>query len=130
MTIYSQFKYQISLSVFTAFQLFVSPAVSQAAHGAAHVDPASPGAAVTNPLSFGTIPEVINAILDILLIFAVPLIVFFIIYAGFLYVMAQGNPAKIQEANKALLYALIGGAIVLGAEIIGGVVAATINSFT
>jgi hypothetical protein len=89
-----------------------------------------PPGELCNPLDFGSIPEVINAILDILLIFAIPLIIFFIIYAGFLYVMAQGNPTKIQEANKALLYALIGGVIVLGAKIIGEVIAATVSSFT
>jgi hypothetical protein len=40
------------------------------------------------------------------------------IYAGFMYVMAQGNPNKIKDANKALLYTAIGTAILLGALVI------------
>ena len=74
--------------------------------------------------------SVIVAIADILLILAVPIIIIFIVYAGFLYVTAQGNPTKIQDANRALLYALIGGAIILGAKVISAIVANTVNSIT
>ena len=70
------------------------------------------------------------AILEILLIIAVPIIIIFIVYAGFLYVTAQGNANKIQDANRALTYALIGGAIVLGARVIGAIIQATVNQFT
>lgn len=84
--------------------------------------------ALQNPIQFGSLIEVLSAILDILVIFAVPIIIFFIIYAGFMYVTAQGNPAKITAATNALLYALIGGVIILGAEIIGGVIASTVDT--
>ena len=49
---------------------------------------------ITNPIAADNIIELFNLILDILLVFAVPLIAFFIIYAGFLYVTAQGNAEK------------------------------------
>lgn len=89
---------------------------------------AQPAGALQNPIRFGSLIEVLSAILDILVIFAVPIIVFFLIYAGFMYVTAQGNAAKITAATNALLYALIGGVIILGAEIIGGVIANTVDS--
>lgn len=57
----------------------------------------------------------VNAILNFLLVLAVPIIVFFIILAGFKYVMAQGNTTKLQEASQALLYALIGSVLIIGA---------------
>jgi Type IV secretion system pilin len=89
---------------------------------------AQPAGELQNPIRFGSLIEVLSAILDILVIFAVPIIVFFLIYAGFMYVTAQGNAAKITAATNALLYALIGGVIILGAEIIGGVIASTVDS--
>ncbi len=45
-----------------------------------------------------------------------PIVVIMMLYAGFLFVTAQGNAEKLGEAKKALLYTMIGAAIVLGAE--------------
>lgn len=83
-----------------------------------------------NPLQFNTITQFLQALIEILLIFAVPLVIFFIIYAGFKYVTANGNPAELSKANKALLYAIIGGVIIFGATIIGQVIQATVDEFT
>ena len=49
------------------------------------------------------------------------------IWAGFKYVMAQGNSTKIAEANKTLLYAAIGTAILLGAVLIQELLQNTFN---
>lgn len=68
------------------------------------------------------------AILDILLVFAIPFVVFFIIYAGFLYVTARGNPGTIEQAHKALLYAIIGGLLIFGARAILAIITNTVNS--
>lgn len=89
--------------------------------------------AIFNPLKGGGITSIVGffqAILDVLLIFAVPLIVFFIIYAGFMYVTARGNAEKVKQAHDALLYALIGGLIVLGANVILEIVANTVCEIT
>ena len=83
-----------------------------------------------NPLGQdSTLLGFFQEILDVILVFAVPLIVFFIILAGFNYVMARANPGKIETANKALLYAVIGGVIILGAYIILEVISGTIDAF-
>lgn len=80
-----------------------------------------------NPLAFETIPDLLVAILNVIIVIAVPIIVFFIIYAGFLYVTAQGNAEQVRTATRALTYAIIGGVLILGAvaiaEIIGNIVA-------
>ena len=86
--------------------------------------------ALQNPLQMNDLVSVIVAIANILLILAVPIIIIFIVYAGFLYVTAQGNTTKIQDAHRALLYALIGGAVVLGAGVVGFIIANTVNSIT
>jgi len=70
-----------------------------------------------NPLkNITSITGFFVAIIEILIIFAVPFIVFFIIYAGFQYVVARGNPEAIKKAHAALLYALIGGLLILGSR--------------
>lgn len=51
-------------------------------------------------------------------------------YAGYLFVTAQGNPGELSAAKKALLTALIGGVIVLGARAILDVVKGTIEAVT
>lgn len=86
------------------------------------------GLTIDNPIAADNIQELFEAIIDIVLVFAVPIIVFFIIYAGFLYVTARGNQATIQKAHMALLYALIGGLLILGARVLIEVVGGTVDS--
>ena len=88
-----------------------------------------PTGSLINPLKVDNLVKFIEQIIDVILIFAVPIIVLFIMYAGFLYVTAAGNPGKIEHANSALLYAVIGGVIVLGANLIIKVIQGTIDGF-
>lgn len=88
----------------------------------------SGSARLENPLdNITTIPGFFRAIIEILLVFAIPFIVFFIIWAGFLYVTARGNPEKIKQAHNALLYALIGGLLILGANLLLDVITNTVE---
>jgi len=80
-----------------------------------------------NPLKAENITQLFQTIIDIAIIFAIPLVVFFIIYAGFLYVTARGNESTIERAHKALLYALIGGLLILGANVLIQVVEGTVE---
>lgn len=81
-----------------------------------------------NPLKVDTIAELLQLILQIVTIFAVPIIVFFIIYAGFLFVTAQGKPDQITKARNALLWSVIGGVIILGANVLLIVITNTVNA--
>lgn len=85
------------------------------------------GVRLRNPLAADNITELFQTIIDIVLVFAIPLIVFFIIYAGFLYVTARGNEGTIEKAHKALLYALVGGLLILGANVLIQVVQGTVD---
>lgn len=83
---------------------------------------------IQNPLgNETTIYDIANALLGILMVFAVPIILFFIVWAGFLYVTAGGDQAQITKATKALMYAIIGGVIVLGAQVLLAVITNTVN---
>ena len=83
---------------------------------------------LNNPLRFNSLEGLIVGVLNVLLVIAVPIIVFFIIFAGFSYVTARGNPEKISQASRSLTYAIIGGVLILGAvaisEILKNIVAA------
>lgn len=87
---------------------------------------------IDNPLAANSITEFFLLIIEILLVFAIPLIVLFIIYAGFLIVTAQGKEEQITQGKRALIYAVIGGLLILGAqlilEVIQGTVAALQNN--
>lgn len=85
---------------------------------------------LTNPLKFSSITCLILAIIDVVLIFLIPVIVLYIMYAGFLFVKSQGNPGDLADAKKALVAGLIGGVIVLGARTILSVVEGTISAVT
>lgn len=82
-----------------------------------------------NPLKVGTIEGLLVAILNVVIVIAIPIVVFFIIYAGFLYVTAKGNASQVEQATRALLYAVIGGVIIIGSVAIAGIVRNIVTSF-
>jgi hypothetical protein len=89
----------------------------------------APRIKLVNPLgSTKTLPELIDGILRIVLTIGIPLIALMIIYSGFKFVMAQGNPKELEEARRNLLYVLIGAGILLGAYVIAEAVVGTINA--
>jgi ABC-type amino acid transport system permease subunit len=69
------------------------------------------------------------ALLGILVVIATPIVVIFIILAGFKYVTAQGDTNKLQEAKRALVYAIIGGVLIIGAEVLAEIIRGTVDSF-
>lgn len=77
----------------------------------------SPAGKIPNPLTndIRSIHDLVYAILNkIVLPIGSVIVVFFIIYSGFLFVAAQGNDKKLQDAKNTFLYTLIGAAILLG----------------
>lgn len=81
----------------------------------------------TNPLGFGTLSGFLNAILEVVLVIAYPIVVVAIVYTGFLFVTAGGNEAKLTKAKQALVWTLIGAMIVLGAFILAQAVQGTVD---
>jgi hypothetical protein len=74
--------------------------------------------------------DVVLALLNAFIVIAIPIIVIAIIYAGFLYVTARGNTQQVQQATRALTYAIIGGILVIGAVAIAAVIGNVVGSFT
>jgi len=72
---------------------------------------------IKNPLGeTSDIYTLVMKILDFLIILAFPLSAILIVYAGLLYITSAGNAEKIKTAQKTLIWALIGFAIVLIAK--------------
>ena len=85
---------------------------------------------IASPIAFGSLDSFLVAVLNIIIIIATPIVVLAIIYAGFLYVTAQGNVEQTQRATRALTYSIIGGILIIGAVAISGIIASTIGEFT
>ena len=79
-----------------------------------------------NPLSFDTLAEFLQAILDAVVLIAFPFIVLFLVYAGFKFVLAQGKPEEISKARTTLIWTLIGAVLVLGAKALSMAIEATV----
>lgn len=83
-----------------------------------------------SPLAFNSIEGLLVGILNVFMVIATPIIIMFIIYAGFLYVTAKGNAEQVKKATTALTYAVIGGVILLGAVAISEIVKNVVGAFT
>lgn len=83
-----------------------------------------------NPLVVNSLEDLIVAILNIFITLMIPIIVFFIILAGFKYVTAQGNSGQIEEATTTFTYAVIGGVLILAAVAIAEIIKNTVDSFS
>ena len=87
---------------------------------------------ITNPLGSGmdTLPKFIAKVIEVVIDIATPLAVLAIIYSGFLFVKARGNPGELSKAKETLTWTLIGVAILLGAQVLANVISGTITSLT
>jgi hypothetical protein len=82
---------------------------------------------ICNPIAgVGSVPEFIQKILTGLLQIGIPVVALAIIYCGFLFVVARGNSEKITKAKDALLWTLIGAAVLLGSWAIAQMISATV----
>ncbi len=82
-----------------------------------------------NPVTYGgvsTIPEFLLALVDLIFLIAVPIIVIFIIYSGFLFVTAGDNESQIAKARFVFMWTIIGALVLLGAKALSAAIQATI----
>ena len=81
---------------------------------------------INNPITPSTVNEFIKTILIGFIKIGIPLVALAIIYSGFLYVSARGRSKEIETAHTALLYTVIGAALLLGAWTIAQLISETI----
>lgn len=85
---------------------------------------------IRNPLKATSIQALIGDALTFVVNLLAIAGAIYIIWAGFMFVKAQGNPSEIDKAKKAFFNAIIGMAIILGAWGISMIIANTINRIT
>ena len=84
--------------------------------------PSSPPTAIPNPLIYGSIPELLDHLLSVLLLLSGTVVVIMIAYAGLLYIISTGDPTRRKKATETLKYAVIGFAIIASARVIVSIV--------
>ena len=87
----------------------------------------SAGATLENPLRFDSIERFIEGVLQAIVMVALPIIVAFMVYAGFKYIFARGNVSKIGEAHKNFTYVIIGTILILGAWVLATLIGGTVT---
>lgn len=80
-----------------------------------------------NPLTISDISGFIALVLKVMVMVALPIISFFIVYSGFLFISAQGNQEALGKAKTNLLYVLIGSVLILGAWVISTLIGGTVT---
>ena len=84
---------------------------------------------ICNPLgdTVADFPTFIKNLLTGVIQIGIPIVALAVIYSGFLFVKARGNSEELTKAKDALLYTLIGAAILLGSWAIAQMISATIT---
>ncbi len=80
------------------------------------------GLIFNNPIDAKDIFELIAALLTFVSRVGAAIVVFMIIYSGFLFVKAQGDPGELEKAKKTFLWTVIGGVVLIGAQTLAMVV--------
>ena len=114
--------------VLVLFLLVIMPlAVSFAAMG---TTPGESSLTIQNPLGRGntSVEAVLLKVMNLVAMVGGVVVVFFIIYSGFLFVTAGDSDTDRSKAKDVFLYTVIGGAILLGADVIANIVVGTVNA--
>lgn len=83
---------------------------------------------IDNPLAADDVSGFLYELVQVITTLSIPVIVAFIIYAGFLFVTAGGNQNKLEDAQRTITYTLVGAAIILGARALAEILINTAGS--
>lgn len=87
---------------------------------------------IDNPLKseYSNITDLINGLVDITLKLGTIIAVLALVWIGLKFILAQGDPKKIQEAKQMLQWVIIGIALLFSAKIIVEIIKGTLSQFT
>lgn len=80
-----------------------------------------------NPLKVPDLNKFVEGVLRAIVIIALPVITVFIVYAGFKYISARGNPGEITKAHENFKWVVIGAALILGAWVLATLIGGTVS---
>jgi hypothetical protein len=82
------------------------------------IDPITPG--------ITSVPQFLKNVLDIAIQIGIPISAFFMIWAGFLFLTAQGDPTRLTTAKRAFVWAVVGTAVIFCAWLLAMAIQNTI----
>lgn len=89
------------------------------------------GQQLINPLSAGTsLESFLTKILEIVIRIGTIVVILMLVYVGFMFVTARGEPGKLTTARQALLWTVVGALILLGAQAIAIGIKSTVGAIT
>ncbi|HEV7121224.1 MAG TPA: pilin [Candidatus Paceibacterota bacterium] len=87
------------------------------------------GTLLVNPLKgITSLPDLLKAVLGAIMEIGTIVLILALVWVGFSFVRAQGNPEELKKARSALVWTIIGGAILLGAQALSDVIQSTVNN--
>ncbi|MFA6594154.1 MAG: hypothetical protein WCT16_02740 [Candidatus Buchananbacteria bacterium] len=97
-----------------AASLAVTPVLAQVDQGLTNLGQVGQDTGLKS-IGGGTLPTIVGGVVTVILGILGTLLVLLLIYAGFMWMTAQGNEKKVEEAKKIIYNAVIGLVIVAGA---------------
>jgi len=97
----------------------------------------NPSVTLINPLNSGNcapngdcLMNFLTKILEFVIRIGSVVVILMMVYVGYLFVTAQGEPGKITTARQALLWTLVGALILLGSQAIALAIKATVTAIS
>jgi hypothetical protein len=85
---------------------------------------------IHNPLQSSDLVGIVKLFLNAIIKIGSVVCIIFLVYSGFLFVKAKGNPGEITKAKDTFMWTIVGIVILLGAQVIANIVTGTITSVT
>ena len=82
------------------------------------ITPFFAAAAIQSPTDLTDLGSVIAAVVNIVQVLLIMATTLYLLYAGLMFVTARGEPSKITAARDALLWGMVGAALILAARVI------------
>jgi hypothetical protein len=82
--------------------------------------------AITNPLNAPDLPTLLSEILSYVVEIGSIFLTLMLIFVGFQFVAARGNDEKLKSARSALMWTVIGGLLLLGAQALAVAIVSTV----
>lgn len=79
---------------------------------------AAPNGEFPNPIQSQKFEEILQGIADITTNVAIPFLIVAFVWVGFLFAAARGNEEKLTKAKSALMYTVVGGAVVASTYVV------------
>lgn len=121
----------------TSTQIKAPPVTTTQIKGPPVTKTTEPIVKLINPLNSGDctpngdcLMDFLTRILEFIVRIGAIIVILMLVYVGFLFVTARGEPGKITTARQALLWTVVGALILLGAEVIAKGIEATVKALS